>query len=117
MTAVPAAGSDAAAVASAKTPEQIADQCRVVAHLARQIASVHEQMEPYYAAGPMSPFLLDLVGNRTARLMETLGDVLNGMDAVDESDAWTASVFRIAQATWPQPAESVDRAMPEGIAP
>ena len=107
MTAAPAkAGRDDGAVPPAKTPQQIADQCRVVAHLARQIAAIHEQAGPCHAAGRMSPFMLDVVGNRTAQLMEVLGDALNGMDAVDESDAWTDPIFRVAHATWPQSPES-----------
>jgi hypothetical protein len=34
--------------------------------------------------------------------METLGDILNGMNAVDEKeDAWLDPIFREAQRLWP----------------
>lgn len=88
-----------------KSAERVAEQCRVVAHLARRIASVHEQKAEAYGQADLSPGFIDFVGDNTARLMEILGDVLNGMDAVDEEeDAWTFPVFEAAQCFWPQPA-------------
>lgn len=86
-----------------KTKEQVIAQSRVVAHLAKQIAIVHEQTSDAYNSVDMSPTLIDLVGNRTASAMEALGDILNGMDAVDDDeDGWTAPVFEAAQKLWPQ---------------
>lgn len=88
-----------------KTREQLVAQYRVVAHLARQIALVHEQMAETYAHPevPLEPGFLDMLGSNTAGRMETLGDMLNGMDAVDDKeDAWVNPVFQVAHATWPQ---------------
>ncbi len=86
----------------AKTKEQALAQCRVVAHLARQIAIVHEQKAEAYELVNMDAGLIDVVGQFSANAMEVLGDMLNGMDAVDdEEDAWTDPVFEVAHATWP----------------
>lgn len=85
--------------------QQIADQCRVVAHLAGVLAGVHEDYAKMFA-NPESAAsiagIADMVGNRTAQLMEELGDVLNGMDAVDEGDEWTEPVFDKAHEMFPQ---------------
>ena len=75
--------------------EQVARQYEVVAHLAKSLAEVHEQIEPVIRSGHQDA-LLDMDGNRSARLMEALGDFLNGMDAVDEEGAWTYPVFETA---------------------
>jgi hypothetical protein len=93
-----------APAAPAKTREQVVAQYRVVAHLARQIALVHEQMAETYAHPdvPMTESGVDLSGRWSASRMETLGDMLNNMDAADPEDAWVTPIFRVAQATWPQ---------------
>lgn len=96
---------DEAPAAPAKTREQVVAQYRVVAHLAKQVAIVHEQMADTYADTrvPMDGRFIDMLGEWSAGRMETLGDMLNNMDAVDETeDAWTDPVFRVAHATWPQ---------------
>lgn len=80
---------------------QAARQYEAVAHMARALAQVHEDIakilrsEHEYAP-------LELAGERSARIMETLGDILNGMDAVDESqDGWLDAVFHEAHRMWP----------------
>lgn len=87
--------------------KQVSDQCRVVAHLATSIASVHSDyarlMEDPACGGAMRG-IADQVGVRTASLMETLGNILNGMDAVTEDDDWTHPIFREAHRRWPQAA-------------
>lgn len=87
------------------TPElmkQIADQCRVVSHLAKALAEVHSDYERIFTAGGKGPEdIADIVGTRTANLMEQLGDILNGMDAVTEDDGWTAPIFAKAHELWP----------------
>lgn len=83
--------------------EQVVKQCRVVAHLAKALADVHADYVTLLESG--APLPLDVVGARTARIMETLGDVLNGMDAADDDDDWTAPVFAEAQRLWPSEGE------------
>ncbi len=88
---------------SLKTREQVVAQCRVVAHLAKQIALVHEQKAFAYEQIEMDAGLIDVVGECSASIMEDIGNILNNMDAVDESeDAWCDQVFKAAQAAWPQ---------------
>lgn len=83
--------------------EQVAKQYEVVAHLAKALATVHEQVVPLIREGYQDD-LLDIEGNRSARIMERIGDILNGMDAVDEKeDSWVNPVFRKAHKLFPQP--------------
>ena len=84
---------------SAKS-EQVAKQCDVVAHLATVLADLCRMRAEMIRAGH-GLSLTNLTGQRTASQMEILGDMLNGMDAVDDSDAWTAPVFAEAQRLWP----------------
>ena len=85
---------------------QVAKQCEAVAHLATTLAGVHKDYAMLFREGHATT-LIDMVGERTAYLMETLGNILNGMDAVDEQeDAWLGPVFAEAHRLWPQPKES-----------
>lgn len=87
---------------------QIADQCKVVAHLARALADIsgdyEKMMRDDACAGGMDN-IADIVGNRTARHMNVLGDILNGMDAATDEDEWTAPIFERAHTMFPQPTE------------
>lgn len=81
---------------------QVADQCKVVAHLAAVIAKIHSDHEKVFR-GPPSGIdeIVDIIGENTARLMEMLGDILNGMDAVTDEDNWTHPIFLKAQEMFP----------------
>jgi hypothetical protein len=93
------------------TLEQVSKQCRAVAALARNLAEVHEDYAGLF--GPGSPSTIaDMVGRRTAAFMETLGDMLNGMDAVDENHAWMTPVFAEAHRRWPVPPAKSDAHSP-----
>ena len=85
--------------------EQVVEQCKAVAYLARTIAQVHSETVEIWAAPEFQPTqedgLLDVVGERTASFMEQLGDMLNAMDANDEQDQWLEPVFAEAQRLWP----------------
>lgn len=82
--------------------EQIAHQYRCVTHLCNAIATVHRETEGSIRSFP--PGMLDDLGRRSAGIMETLGDILNGMGANDDAeDAWTHPVFKEAQRRWPTP--------------
>lgn len=85
---------------------QAHQQCRAVVHLALALAEVHVARAAILAAG-MGP--VDVVGESSARVMEWLGDLLNGMDAAEEGDEWMDDIFEAAHERWsvapPPPAE------------
>jgi hypothetical protein len=84
--------------------KQVMMQCRVVAHLAEALRQVHDDYGRMFECakpGDTALGLLDQVGQRTARWMETLGDMLNGIDAVEEEDAWVDPIFEEAHRLWP----------------
>lgn len=80
--------------------EQVALQCEAVARLAEIIAGVNRTMAELFRAGAAAQ-ILDLAGKRTAQQMEILGDILNGMDAADETDDCMNEVFEESQRLWP----------------
>jgi len=79
--------------------KQVSDQCRAVAHLATSLAQIYSDYAAMFAGDQMKG-MEELVGKRTARQMDTLGDILNGMDAVDE-DEWLTPIYEKAHALWP----------------
>jgi hypothetical protein len=83
--------------------QQVADQCKVVAHLAKAIHEVYSDKARMFEANATDLFdLIEMNGKRSAALMETFGNILNGMDAVEDDDAWVDPIFRKAQELWPQ---------------
>ena len=80
---------------------QVAAQCRAIVHLATQIALVHSDKAAMFAAGYQDS-LIEFCGDETASLMETLGNILNGMDAVSDEDKWMGPIFEEAHQLWPQ---------------
>lgn len=82
--------------------EQMVAQCKVVAHLAAALAEVYRAKADAYACKVEDAAFVELIGKWSASHMETLGDILNGMDAVDEDeDDWTAPIFEKAHKFWP----------------
>ena len=82
--------------------EQVAKQCEAVAHMAKVLAGIYSDHAMLFRDVPAHAVLTDQVGERTAQQMEILGDILNGMDAVDEeADGWLDPVFRQAHILWP----------------
>lgn len=85
--------------------EQVAKQYKAVAHMARAIAAVHEDIGAIIADGTYGrdrQGFLDMIGRDSAARMEALGDILNGMDAVDDAeDEWLSAVFGEAHRLWP----------------
>lgn len=84
---------------------QLIAQCKAVAHMARVLMLMHEDIAKMHTEMPCEPLdgLIDIGGERTAFLMEMLGDALNNMDAVDsDEDDWVNPVFHKAHQLWPQ---------------
>ena len=84
--------------------KQVGDQCMAVAHMAKAIAGVYKDYHSVIGSmesGSKISLPLEMIGQRTAYLMEVLGDVLNNMDAVTEDDEWMAPIFKRAQERWP----------------
>ena len=79
---------------------QVAAQCKVVHHLATVLAAVYSDYAKLFASGHADE-LIEHVGKCTADLMETLGDILSGMDAVTKRDEWVDPIFKEAQRLWP----------------
>jgi hypothetical protein len=82
------------------TPAQVALQCKVVASLARSIASVHDDYQKMMESGDPGG-LARIAGERTAEFMERLGDMLNSMDAVSDEDEWMTPIFEVAHDLFP----------------
>jgi|SRR6185437_15617225 len=81
--------------------DQVADQCAVVVHLAGALVDVYgHHTKMFRERTGAAVDLVDLVGQQTANIMNTLGDILNGMDAVSEEDEWTDPVFEKARRLW-----------------
>ena len=102
---------------------QVADQCKVVAHLARALARVHDDYATLATERVFTSIMHD-VGQRSAELMEMLGEALNNMDATSTEDEWTDPIFEAAQIAFPirardQRAEREDaqRPRPEAASP
>jgi hypothetical protein len=82
------------------TLAQVSKQCSAVRHLAAVIAAVYGDHARMFADGAGEQ-IAERVGRRTAALMETLGDILNGMDAVTTDDDWLTPIFEEAHRRWP----------------
>lgn len=82
--------------------KQVIDQCRVVHHMATVLATMyHPSQLPSYYSSDAGSTLLDIVGLRTASMMEVLGNILNGMDAVEKDDEWVDPIFERAHKIFP----------------
>lgn len=81
---------------------QVADQCMVITHLAKAIAEIHIDHERLLRDHPSNmDQIVDVVGERTANLMEVMGDFLNSIGAVTDDDDWTHPIFIKAQEMFP----------------
>lgn len=85
--------------------KQVADQCKVVAHLATVLTEINSTNEAMIREGSLAR-ILDIIGRRTAYQMEQLGDMLNAMDAAEEEDEWMDPIFEKAHQLWPQEDQS-----------
>lgn len=81
---------------------QLVAQCKAIVHLANTLSAVHGNLAKLYATTENDAHV-DFVGDLTAARMETLGNMLNGMDAVTQEDEVLSPVFEAAHRLWPQP--------------
>lgn len=80
--------------------EQVGAQCNAIVMQAEALAGVYRDYAALFHGGAGEE-ILDIVGKRTAELMELLGDVLNGMDAVTDEDAVLEPIFERAHIMFP----------------
>jgi hypothetical protein len=78
-------------------------QCMEVARMAMSIASVNYELAVIHRAPrDESESFLDMVGKFSHERMETLANILNGMDAVEHDDAErSAPIFETARRLFP----------------
>ena len=70
--------------------QQVIKQLEAVAHLAKALAGVSTDLAKMYADPTCKvDELVDQTGNRSARHMELLGEIMNGTDALWEDAAFT----------------------------
>lgn len=84
----------------AQKAKQVSDQCRVVVHLAKALIEVYSDYARMFGERPPNDTtnsIAEPIGRRSASIMETLGDFLNG------EDEWTAPIFKEAHRLWPSP--------------
>ena len=67
---------------------QLRDQYRAIHHMAARLAEVSAELAKCADSMP-----LEICGPQTARTMETLGDISNGMDIVGPEDDWLRPIF------------------------
>lgn len=82
--------------------QQVVDQCKAIVKMAENIVQIHKEYEEIFKTSQLDD-LIDLVGDRTAYIMENLGNILNGLDAVREDDAWIDSIFERSREIFPRP--------------
>jgi hypothetical protein len=82
--------------------QQVADQCRAIAHMADVIAKVHSDYARLFQDRAGMEGLEDQVGERTACLLSQLGDILNGIDAVDVEDECVNPIIERSLKVFPE---------------
>jgi hypothetical protein len=69
----------------------VARQHNAIAAMCKNIAEVHEQLAVLHVFSDME--FLRFLGKQYLSVMDTIGDIANNMDIVQESDAWIDDVF------------------------
>lgn len=73
---------------------------KAISHMAKAIADVHSDLVALVELSDDA--MADFRGPLFHHRMEALGDILNGMDAVDEDeDAWVNPIFATARDLFP----------------
>lgn len=81
--------------------KQVIAQCRVVAHLASVLSTIHQEHAAIVLDNIKSEDIIDSIGKRTARMMEDLGEWVDSMDAVEPTDEWMNRIFLKARDMYP----------------
>lgn len=99
MTSVPHSGAKSVTPGGsvAGRGQVVSDQCRVVAHFARAIATVFDDKAAVAVLGEARA-LWPMWTEQSDDLIEQLGNILNGMDAVTDEDAWTFPIVKASVA-------------------
>jgi hypothetical protein len=82
----------------------LASQCMGVARMATQIANVNWELAVLHASAPEAETesFIDMVGKFSHERMESLANILNGMDAVEHEDAERSEpIFERARRLFP----------------
>lgn len=82
--------------------QQVSDQCRAVAHMAKAISQIYADYAALFQTDGAMVGLEDQVGERTVCLMDDLGDILNGHDAVTSDDEWVGPIMERARKVFPE---------------
>ena len=80
--------------------EQLKSQYKAVAHLARSMANLCDEMS---TIADLDNFqnIVDIQGERTHYWMDQLGTMLDSCDAVSEDDEWIAPLYDEARRIFP----------------
>jgi hypothetical protein len=82
--------------------KQVRKQAQAVAYMARILATMHEEYNTFILDNIQAEDLLEAIGVDTHERMQTLGDMINEMDAVLKKDEATLNpVFAKAREMFP----------------
>lgn len=78
--------------------KQVVAQYNVIVHMASTIAKLYADKASLYADNCISvDELVEMEGESSLSLMDTLGNILNNRDAVTEEDEWAFPVLERGQ--------------------
>lgn len=88
-----------------KKVDQVSAQFNVVQALAEHIQTIANELQEKIVEG-MPESAMDVLGNRSARLMEDLEDLSGALNGLEVDDEWMTPVFERAHELYPKPALS-----------
>ena len=83
--------------------DQAVAQCRAIIHMASVLADIYRRHATMLDSNSdINPLLFETIGNSSRRMMNSMADILNGIDAVTEEDMkrW-GLVFARSQEVFP----------------
>lgn len=86
---------------SEQLSKQVVDQCRVVEHLATELAKLFKDLG---VIASKDHDMSEMIGRRSCDMMEVIGEAMNGLDATQPEDKWVNPIFaeahRLKQQLW-----------------